>query len=108
MPLFNLFKGKPAVEKSTASFIQEHDHAGLLLTVELEKAVVDCKAKVERIAKECKAKNRKFRFVISYSLQPKQTLKFTEIMNLIYRMTDFGAFMDLQARKCTIPLMSSA
>ncbi|PBK99094.1 cysteine proteinase [Armillaria gallica] len=61
MPLFNLFKGKPAVEKSTASFIQEHDHAGLLLTVELEKAVVDCKAKVERIAKECKAKNRKFR-----------------------------------------------
>ncbi|KAK0497318.1 hypothetical protein EDD18DRAFT_149737 [Armillaria luteobubalina] len=61
MPLFNLFKGKPAAEKTTASFLQEHDQAGLLVTDELEKAIVDCKAKVERIAKECKAKNRKFR-----------------------------------------------
>ncbi|KAK0488665.1 hypothetical protein IW261DRAFT_1639013 [Armillaria novae-zelandiae] len=61
MPLFNLFKGKPAAKKTTASFLQEHDQAGLLVTDELEKALVDCKAKVERIAKECKAKNRKFR-----------------------------------------------
>ncbi|KAK0203050.1 hypothetical protein DFS33DRAFT_1489094 [Desarmillaria ectypa] len=61
MPLFNLFKGKPAVEKTTASFLQEQDHAGLLVTAELERALADCKAKVERIAKECKAKNRKFR-----------------------------------------------
>ncbi|SJL03409.1 uncharacterized protein ARMOST_06763 [Armillaria ostoyae] len=61
MPLFNLFKGKPAVEKIATSFLQEHDHAGLLVTAELEKAIIDCKAKVERIAKECKAKNRKFR-----------------------------------------------
>ncbi|KAK0189170.1 cysteine proteinase [Armillaria mellea] len=61
MPLFNLFKGKPAVEKTTTSFLQEYDQAGLLVTDELEKALVDCKAKVERIAKECKVKNRKFR-----------------------------------------------
>ncbi|KAK0437266.1 uncharacterized protein EV420DRAFT_1588780 [Desarmillaria tabescens] len=61
MPLFNLFKGKPAVEKTTTSFLQERDQAGILVTAELEKALADCKAKVERIARECKAKNRKFR-----------------------------------------------
>ncbi|KAK0457136.1 cysteine proteinase [Desarmillaria tabescens] len=61
MPLFNLFKAKPAVEKTTTSFLQEQDHAGLLVTAELEKALADCKTKVERIAKECKTKNRKFR-----------------------------------------------
>ncbi|KAK0457825.1 uncharacterized protein EV420DRAFT_1687674 [Desarmillaria tabescens] len=61
MPLFNLFKGKPAVEKTTTSFLQERDHAGLLVTAELEKALADCETQVGRIAKECKAKNRKFR-----------------------------------------------
>ncbi|KAK0455587.1 uncharacterized protein EV420DRAFT_1765264 [Desarmillaria tabescens] len=61
MPLFNLFKGKPTVERTTASFLQERDHAGLLVTAELEKTRANCKAKVEHIAKECKAKNRKFR-----------------------------------------------
>ncbi|KAK0441733.1 uncharacterized protein EV420DRAFT_1649976 [Desarmillaria tabescens] len=61
MPLFNLFKGKPTVEKTTTSFLQERDHAGLLVTAELERALADCKAKVEHIVKECKAKNRKFR-----------------------------------------------
>ncbi|KAK0199249.1 hypothetical protein DFS33DRAFT_1278784, partial [Desarmillaria ectypa] len=55
---------KPAVEKTTASFLQEQDHAGLLVTAELERALADCKAKVERIAKECKAKNRKFRVLL--------------------------------------------
>ncbi|KAG7444425.1 cysteine proteinase [Guyanagaster necrorhizus] len=61
MPIFNLFKGKPDVEEIKKSFLQEGHHAGLLVTAELEKALVDCKTKVERIAKECKAKNRKFR-----------------------------------------------
>ncbi|KAF9529609.1 hypothetical protein CPB83DRAFT_259893 [Crepidotus variabilis] len=34
---------------------------GLLVTKELDKAIADCKARVDRIAKHCRAKNRKFR-----------------------------------------------
>jgi hypothetical protein len=44
---------------SGVSFVQQQ--AGLLVTKELEKALDECKAKVARIAKDCKAKNRKFR-----------------------------------------------
>lgn len=44
---------------STVSFVKEEP--GLLVTKELQKGINDCKAKVERIAKDCRAKNRKFR-----------------------------------------------
>ncbi|KAJ7036653.1 hypothetical protein C8F04DRAFT_1220961 [Mycena alexandri] len=44
-----------------ASFAQQEKRAGLLVTNELEKALAGCKAQVERIAKDCKAKNRRFR-----------------------------------------------
>jgi len=33
----------------------------LLVTVELENAISDCKAKVEKIAKDCRSQNIKFR-----------------------------------------------
>ncbi|KAJ7029685.1 hypothetical protein C8F04DRAFT_1264778 [Mycena alexandri] len=46
-----------------ASFAQQEKRAGLLVTNELEKALAGCKAQVERIAKDCKAKNRRFRDV---------------------------------------------
>ncbi|KAF8160005.1 cysteine proteinase [Crassisporium funariophilum] len=37
------------------------NQVGLLVTAELEKSLKDCKVKVDRIAKECRAGNRKFR-----------------------------------------------
>ena len=46
---------------TTATFPQHRP--GLLVTKELDDAIQDCKEKVERIAKDCRAKNRKFRWV---------------------------------------------
>lgn len=51
-----------------ASFAQQEKRAGLLVTNELEKALADCKAQVERIAQDCRAKNRRFRCVEMHRL----------------------------------------
>ncbi|KAJ8088926.1 hypothetical protein PM082_014173 [Marasmius tenuissimus] len=53
----NQKKGK--VEHPT--FAQKKKDYGLLVTDELQSALTSCKEQVERIARECKAKNRKFR-----------------------------------------------
>ncbi|KAF9461870.1 hypothetical protein BDZ94DRAFT_1310221 [Collybia nuda] len=48
-------------ETPTNSFVQSVP--GILVTAELEKALEECKARVARIAKECRVKNKKFRDV---------------------------------------------
>jgi hypothetical protein len=68
MPLFNLFKyDAPATATSKpykqASFVQAPEKAGLLVTKELDQALEECKARVQRIARDCRAKNQKFRSV---------------------------------------------
>ncbi|KAJ6530827.1 hypothetical protein DFH09DRAFT_1183938 [Mycena vulgaris] len=50
-----------AADVGKASFAQEEKRAGLLVTDELEKALAECTALVERIARDCRAKNRRFR-----------------------------------------------
>ncbi|KAH8099828.1 hypothetical protein BXZ70DRAFT_220215 [Cristinia sonorae] len=54
--LMKLFSGK---EKKVNKFPQTGP--GLLVTAELDDAIARCKAEVERIARDCRAKNRKFR-----------------------------------------------
>jgi len=39
------------------------NQVGVLVTAELDKALKSCKEKVERIARDCRAQNKKFRYV---------------------------------------------
>ncbi|KAJ3564439.1 hypothetical protein NP233_g8293 [Leucocoprinus birnbaumii] len=54
---------KTAVEEATVplSPIQSKSKIGLLVTDELEKAIKQCQETVKRIARDCRAKNRKYR-----------------------------------------------
>ena len=44
-----------------ATFEQDEDKVGLLVSDEFEKATSRCRDKVKKIAKECRERNRKFR-----------------------------------------------
>lgn len=61
------------------------EQVGLLVTKELEKAIEDCKARVQRIAKDCRAKNRKFRqvFLVHGYAYPHYVM--TETLNSTWR-----------------------
>ena len=88
------------------------EQVGLLVTKELEKAIEDCKARVHRIAKDCRAKNRKFRYksfsyklfffffffllllLPSYLLTPNfKHIFFVEISSSTWRMTRIDVCM---------------
>ncbi|KAK7031845.1 calpain catalytic domain-containing protein [Favolaschia claudopus] len=56
-------KAKAKAKDAAASFPQPESRAGLLVTTELEKALAECKARVERIVRDCRANNRRFRDV---------------------------------------------
>ncbi|KIK02387.1 hypothetical protein K443DRAFT_677628 [Laccaria amethystina LaAM-08-1] len=52
---------KSTEETNMICFVDPDEQPGLLVTDELDAAIAECKAKVERISKDCRARNRKFR-----------------------------------------------
>lgn len=51
----------PLSPNSIICFVDSKQEPGLLVTDELDAAIKECRRKVERISKDCRAKNRKFR-----------------------------------------------
>lgn len=50
-----------ATDDGPICFVDPDTKPGLLVTDELDAAIGECRAKVERISKDCRARNRKFR-----------------------------------------------
>lgn len=53
---------KALAKKEKISFSQEEKKVGLIVTGELDKALEECKTKVAQIAKDCRSKNRRYRW----------------------------------------------
>lgn len=56
---------------------------GILVTAELEKAIEECKKKVTRIAKACRASNKKFRLVYLHYHDVIHTTSYLGMLSLI-------------------------
>ena len=52
----------PLSPNSMICFVDPKQEPGLLVTGELNAAIEDCRRKVQQISKDCRAKNRKFRY----------------------------------------------
>lgn len=56
----------PFSPNSMICFVDLKEKPGLLVTDELDAAIEECRRKVERISRDCRAKNRKFRYAPCY------------------------------------------
>jgi len=63
-----------AMAKDKAAVTAHKPQPGLLVTKELDKAIADCKVKVEGISKACRMQNQKFRYAASYCVTGLQSL----------------------------------
>ena len=82
---------------NTVSYAQQQ--LGISLSEGLKKAYNECKAKVERIAAQCRVKNRKFRykdsfvlFPLSLHLAPNLLKLFIEMSNSISKTTQAAVY----------------
>jgi len=72
------------------------NQVGVLVTAELDKALKSCKEKVERIARDCRAQNKKFRYVQGSTRFFKKNPHHlsAEILNSTLAMINSGLTMD--------------
>jgi hypothetical protein len=96
MYFLDLLKHKsPTAESTKVGLVsQPADTSGLVVTTELDNALAECKAKVERIAKECREQNCKFRYTPSSSFGFDLALMFYQgTLNLIWKATGKRAYL---------------
>ena len=87
------------------SVVYAQQQLGVSLSEGLEKAYSECKAKVERIAAQCRLKNRKFRYNLTFvlfffchtlALNLLKTFFITEMSNSISKTTQAAVYITSQ------------